>query len=122
MPTKIKKAVHVAFDPPSAEEVRDTCIRLKYPDWACTLEYAQSFLNRYGEINWTRNEGKVAITSWPGALGTFHGYSKKFRARDAAQAVTGPIITEYTIPPPIPGPEPDTNDAAQRFADNLLKP
>ena len=117
MPTKIKKAVHVAFDPPSEEEVRDTCTHREYPDWACTLEYARGFIDHYGAINWTRNEGKTPITSWPGALGTYHRYSKEFRAR----AVAGPIIKDYTLPPPIAGPEPDTSDAAQRIADNLMK-
>ena len=122
MPTKIKKAVHVAFDPPSVEEVRDTCTHREYPAWACTLEYAREFLDHYGAINWTRNEGRTPITSWPGALGTYHRYSKEFRARDAAQGVKGPKIREYTIPPPIAGPEPTTSDAAQRFADDLPKP
>ena len=126
MPTKIKKAIHVSFDPPSEEEVRDACIHREYPDWACTLGYAREFIDHYGAVNWTRNNGKTPITSWPGALGTYHKYSKEFKARDAAQVVKGPKITEYDqdvpLAPVIARPEPHTNDAAQRFADKLLKP
>lgn len=111
-----RQVVPKKFVPPTESEVRELCEKRGYPD------YSEAFIAYHGTRGWIPKGSTRVMSSWQHALTTFHVNAPKFARSSGQHNVTGPKITEYTIPPPITGPEPPTSDAAQRFADSLPKP
>ena len=91
---------------PTVLEVRAYCEVQGYPD------FAEAFVTHHDMCGWVYGKNRTPIKGWRGAV-------RYWESRRKAE-LPRPELEPYSPPDPIEGPEPDTSDDAQRFADDLL--